>query len=122
QPRETSSGVPWREVYSPATLSITDGSLPGQFPFTRGIQASMYRGKLWTMRQYAGFGSAVDANARFKYLLSNGQTGLSVAFDLPTKMGRVWNPPRASGEVGKVGVAIATLRDMKKLLSGTPLV
>src|SRR5215468_10519469 len=95
--------------------------LPGQYPYTRGIQSSGYRGKLWTMRQYAGFGSAAETNQRFKYLLANGQTGLSVAFDLPTQMGMDSDHPLALGEVGKVGVAIDTLKDMETVLSDIPL-
>ena len=94
---------------------------PGEYPFTRGIQPTMYRGRHWTMRQYAGFGSAEDANARYHYLLKSGQTGLSVAFDLPTQMGRDADHPRARGEVGKVGVSIGSLRDMEVLLGGIPL-
>jgi methylmalonyl-CoA mutase, N-terminal domain len=94
---------------------------PGEYPFTRGIQPTMYRGRHWTMRQYAGFGSAEDANARYHYLLRSGQTGLSVAFDLPTQMGRDADHPRARGEVGKVGVSISSLRDMEVLLKGIPL-
>ncbi|HEY1416471.1 MAG TPA: methylmalonyl-CoA mutase family protein, partial [Myxococcaceae bacterium] len=94
---------------------------PGEAPFTRGIQPTMYRGRYWTMRQYAGFGSAEDANARYHYLLKSGQTGLSVAFDLPTQMGRDADHPRARGEVGKVGVSISSLRDMELLLKGIPL-
>jgi methylmalonyl-CoA mutase N-terminal domain/subunit len=94
---------------------------PGEAPFTRGIQPTMYRGRYWTMRQYAGFGSAEDANARYHYLLKSGQTGLSVAFDLPTQMGRDADHPRARGEVGKVGVSISSLRDMEVLLKGIPL-
>ncbi|HET9943872.1 MAG TPA: methylmalonyl-CoA mutase family protein [Terriglobia bacterium] len=95
--------------------------LPGQYPYTRGIQSSGYRGKLWTMRQYAGYGSAAETNQRFKYLLANGQTGLSVAFDLPTQMGMDSDHPLALGEVGRVGVAIDTLQDMETLLDGIPL-
>src|SRR4029077_2867167 len=95
--------------------------LPGEFPYTRGIQPTMYRGRLWTMRQYAGYGSAVETNARFKYLLANGQTGLSVAFDLPTQMGMDSDYPLAMGEVGKVGVAIDSLRDMETVFEGIPL-
>lgn len=95
--------------------------LPGEFPYTRGIQATMYRGRLWTMRQYAGFGSAAETNARFKYLLANGQTGLSVAFDLPTQLGLDSDHPLAAGEVGRVGVAIDTLRDMETVFEGIPL-
>ena len=94
---------------------------PGEFPFTRGIQPTMYRARHWTMRQYAGFGSAEDTNARYHYLLKSGQTGLSVAFDLPTQMGRDADHPRARGEVGKVGVSISSLRDMEVLLKGIPL-
>ncbi len=96
-------------------------TLPGEFPYTRGIQASGYRNRLWTMRQYAGYGSAEETNLRFKYLLENGQTGLSVAFDLPTQMGLDSNHPLALGEVGKVGVAIDTVQDMETLLAGIPL-
>ena len=94
---------------------------PGEFPFTRGIYPDMYRGKLWTMRQYAGFGTASETNARFKFLLEAGQTGLSCAFDLPTQMGFDSDHPRAEGEVGKVGVAISSLLDMRELLAGIPL-
>jgi methylmalonyl-CoA mutase, N-terminal domain len=94
---------------------------PGEYPFTRGIQPTMYRGRLWTMRQYAGFGSAEDANARYHYLLASGQTGLSVAFDLPTQMGRDADHPRARGEVGRVGVSICSVEDMEVLLRGLPL-
>lgn len=96
-------------------------SRPGEYPYTRGIQASGYRSKLWTMRQYAGYGSASETNHRFKYLLANGQTGLSVAFDLPTQMGMDSDHPLALGEVGKVGVAIDTLQDMEMLLGDIPL-
>ncbi len=94
---------------------------PGKFPFTRGVQASMYRGRLWTMRQYAGFGTAAETNSRFHHLLGAGQTGLSVAFDLPTQMGIDSDSPRALGEVGRVGVAIDTVEDMHVLLDGIPL-
>ncbi len=95
--------------------------MPGEFPFTRGVQPTMYRGRFWTMRQYAGFGSATDANERYHYLLKSGQTGLSVAFDLPTQMGHDADSPRAAGEVGKVGVSIGSVRDMEVLLKGLPL-
>ncbi|HSU87935.1 MAG TPA: methylmalonyl-CoA mutase family protein, partial [Terriglobia bacterium] len=98
-----------------------DIGLPGEFPYTRGIQPTMYRGRLWTMRQYAGFGSAAETNRRFKYLLANGQTGLSVAFDLPTQLGMDSDHPMAAGEVGKVGVPIDTLRDMETVFQGIPL-
>ena len=110
-----------REVSRHANLAAMSSSLPGQYPYTRGIQPSGYRGKLWTMRQYAGYGSPAETNERFKYLLANGQTGLSVAFDLPTQMGMDSDHPLALGEVGKVGVAIDTLKDMETLLSGIPL-
>ena len=95
--------------------------LPGQPPYTRGVHAGMYRSRLWTMRQYAGFGTAEESNQRYRYLLSQGQTGLSVAFDLPTQMGYDSDGPRAEGEVGRVGVAISTLDDMERLLDGIPL-
>src|SRR5207249_6836852 len=93
----------------------------GAFPFTRGVQKTMYRGKQWTMRQYAGFGTAAESNARYKYLLSQGQTGLSVAFDLPTQMGRDSDHELARGEVGRTGVAIGSLEDMETLFDGIPL-
>ena len=110
-----------KPVYGPDSAQTQDAGKPGEFPYTRGIQPTMYRGKLWTMRQYAGFGSAAETNKRFKYLLQNGQTGLSVAFDLPTQLGMDSDHPLASGEVGKVGVAIDTLRDMETVFSGIPL-
>src|SRR5712671_2972573 len=94
---------------------------PGEFPFTRGIQPTMYRGRLWTMRQYAGFGTAADSNTRFRYLLSRGVTGLSVAFDLPTQMGYDSDHPLAAGEVGRVGVAIDSIEDMTTLFGDIPL-
>src|SRR6185436_197917 len=97
------------------------GELPGQYPFTRGIHPDMYRGKLWTMRQYAGFGSAEASNRRYRFLLSQGITGLSVAFDLPTQMGMDSDHPLASGEVGRVGVAICSLADMERLFDGIRL-
>jgi methylmalonyl-CoA mutase N-terminal domain/subunit len=117
--RETDSGIEIQQVYTPRPN--TDVGQPGEFPYTRGIQPTMYRGRLWTMRQYAGFGSAKETNKRFKYLLENGQTGLSVAFDLPTQMGLDSDHALALGEVGKVGVAIDTLHDMETLLDGIPL-
>src|SRR5881392_1543988 len=95
--------------------------LPVEFPFTRGIQPTMYRGRLWTMRQYAGFGSAEESNARYRYLLAHGVNGLSVAFDLPTQMGYDSDHPLAAGEVGRVGVAIDSIEDMALLLDGIPL-
>src|SRR5690348_5296244 len=95
--------------------------LPGVYPFTRGIQPTMYRGRLWTMRQYAGFGTAAESNRRYHYLLSQGVSGLSVAFDLPTQMGYDSDHPLARGEVGRVGVAIDSLADMEELFAGIPL-
>jgi methylmalonyl-CoA mutase N-terminal domain/subunit len=110
-----------KPFYRPDSAKTNDISQPGEFPYTRGIQSTMYRGRLWTMRQYAGFGSAAETNSRFKYLLQNGQTGLSVAFDLPTQLGMDSDHPLAKGEVGKVGVAIDTLRDMETVFDGIPL-
>src|SRR5690348_4143081 len=98
-----------------------DLGYPGEFPFTRGIYPTMYRGRLWTMRQYAGFGSALESNRRYRYLMSQGQTGLSVAFDLPTQIGMDSDHPLALGEVGKVGVAIDSIEDMQTLFDGIPL-
>src|SRR6478752_6095799 len=95
--------------------------VPGEFPFTRGIHPTMYRGRLWTMRQFAGFGTAEDTNARYKFLLERGQTGLSVAFDFPTLMGYDSDHPRSEGEVGKCGVAVSSLADMETLFNGIPL-
>jgi methylmalonyl-CoA mutase N-terminal domain/subunit len=116
------SDLPVKEVYGEADRGPLDGiGFPGEFPFTRGVQPTMYRGRLWTMRQYAGFGSASETNQRFHFLLKNGQTGLSTAFDLPTQMGFDSDAPRAAGEVGRVGVAISTLDDMRVLLDGLPL-
>ena len=121
----TSSGIPVERVYTPVEVEGWDyaqqDGFPGDYPFTRGIQPTMYRGRFWTMRQYAGFGSAEDTNLRYKYLLEQGQTGLSVAFDLPTQMGYDSSHPLASGEVGKVGVAIDSLEDMERLFEGIPL-
>ncbi len=121
----TDSGIEIRPVYAAGDLGEWDpGSRlgdPGRFPFTRGIHAEMYRQRLWTMRQYAGFGTAEATNERFKFLLDHGQTGLSCAFDLPTQMGYDSDHPRAEGEVGKVGVAIDSLADMRVLLAGLPL-
>ena len=118
------SGIPVAPVYGSADVPTDlDAALgaPGQFPFTRGVQSTMYRGRLWTMRQYAGFGTAAETNHRFKLLLEAGQTGLSVAFDLPTQMGIDSDSPRALGEVGRVGVAIDTVEDMHLLLADLPL-
>ncbi len=121
KPPRTSSGIEVKDVYGPQDVAAIDRSLPGEFPFTRGIHASMYRGKLWTMRQYAGFGSARDTNARYHYLIKQGITGLSVAFDLPTQMGRDPDHGLSRGEVGRVGVSIASVDDMDVLLAGIPL-
>jgi methylmalonyl-CoA mutase, N-terminal domain len=122
--RETPSGIPVDIVYRPADAAIDydrDLGDPGAYPFPRGVQASMYRGRLWTMRQYAGFGTAEETNTRFRLLLERGQTGLSVAFDLPTQMGIDSDSPRALGEVGRAGVAIDTVEDMHALLADLPL-
>ena len=135
---ETSSGIPIERLYMPEdaapSATLADGmcpppsetylaelGFPGQYPFTRGVQPTMYRGRFWTMRQYAGFGTAVESNTRYKYLLAQGQTGLSVAFDLPTQIGYDADHPLALGEVGRVGVAISSLADMESLLDGIPL-
>src|SRR5262249_7646238 len=112
---------PMELFYRPDSPNTKDIGRPGEFPYTRGIQPTMYRGRLWTMRQYAGFGSAAETNKRFKYLLNHGQTGLSVAFDLPTQLGMDSDNPLAGGEVGKVGVAIDTLHDMENVFDGIPL-
>ena len=118
----TPSGIPVAPVYRPAPLDYEhELGDPGRYPFTRGVQPTMYRGRLWTMRQYAGFGTAQQTNERFRLLLEKGQTGLSVAFDLPTQMGIDSDSPRAHGEVGRVGVAIDTVEDMHLLLDGIPL-
>jgi methylmalonyl-CoA mutase, N-terminal domain len=119
-PSATSSGIPIEAHYD-SPPGGEGAPPPGEFPFTRGISADMYRGRLWTMRQYAGFGSARDSNLRYRYLLAQGQTGLSVAFDLPTQMGYDSDDPTARGEVGKVGVAIASIEDMRILTDGLPL-
>jgi methylmalonyl-CoA mutase N-terminal domain/subunit len=118
------SGIPVKTVYRPEDVTLDyerDLGDPGAFPYTRGVQPSMYRGRLWTMRQYAGFGGARSTNERFRLLLDAGQTGLSVAFDLPTQMGIDSDSPRALGEVGRAGVAIDTVEDMHALLDGIPL-
>ncbi|MBI4179344.1 methylmalonyl-CoA mutase [bacterium] len=117
---QTSSGIPVEPLYSPENPAAELG-FPGEFPYTRGILASLYRGKFWTMRQYAGFGTAAESNARYKYLLAQGQTGLSIAFDLPTQLGMDSDDELARGEVGKVGVAIDSIEDMDRLLDGIPL-
>ncbi|MDA1081292.1 MAG: methylmalonyl-CoA mutase family protein [Gemmatimonadetes bacterium] len=122
--RVSPSGIPIALVYRPGDAEVDydrDVGDPGEFPFTRGIQPTMYRGRLWTMRQYAGFGTAAETNRRFRHLLDAGQTGLSVAFDLPTQMGIDSDSPRALGEVGRVGVAIDTVDDLHTLLADIPL-
>src|ERR1700734_273664 len=113
---ETMSGVPVKPVYGP-----DDAELPGQFPYTRGPYASMYRSRLWTMRQFAGFGTAQDTNARFKELLRSGGNGLSTAFDMPTLLGRDSDDPLSKGEVGRAGVAVDTQADMEVLFNGIDL-
>jgi methylmalonyl-CoA mutase N-terminal domain/subunit len=123
--QETSSHISVHPLYTPADLEgwdyDRDLNFPGQFPYTRGVQATMYRGRLWTMRQYAGMGDAEESNRRYKYLLSQGTTGLSVAFDLPTQIGLDSDNPLAMGEVGKVGVAIDSIEDMMRLFDGINL-
>jgi len=121
---ETTSGIPVERLYTPAegAPDYADGlGYPGEPPYTRGIQPTMYRGRLWTMRQYAGYATAQESNQRYKYLLEQGQTGLSVAFDLPTQLGYDADHPLAEGEVGKVGVSISSLEDMETLFAGIPL-
>ncbi|HLX19417.1 MAG TPA: methylmalonyl-CoA mutase family protein [Gaiellaceae bacterium] len=118
--RETESGIPVKPVYTSADAPA-DRERPGEYPFTRGPYADMYRGKPWTIRQYAGFASAEESNARYRYLLERGQTGLSIAFDLPTQLGYDSDDARAAGEVGRTGVAIDSIADMEILLDGIPL-
>ncbi len=122
---ETTSHIPLEPTYTAEDLAGWDErerlGYPGEYPFTRGVQATMYRGRMWMMRQYAGYATAEESNARFRYLLERGQTGLSVAFDLPTQMGYDADHPIAEGEVGKVGVSISSLDDMEQLLAGLPL-
>jgi methylmalonyl-CoA mutase N-terminal domain/subunit len=121
----TSSEIPVARVYTPVDVAnldyLRDLGFPGEYPFTRGVYPTMYRARFWTMRQYAGFGTAEQTNKRFKYLLEHGQTGLSVAFDFPTQVGYDCDHPMATGEVGKVGVSASTLRDMEILFDGIPL-
>jgi methylmalonyl-CoA mutase, N-terminal domain len=122
--RSTISGLPVEPLYSPENVEIDyerDLGAPGEHPFTRGVYPSMYRGRLWTMRQFAGFGTAAETNERFRYLLEHGQTGLSTAFDMPTLMGYDSDHPRSLGEVGREGVAIDSLEDMETLFEGIPL-
>src|SRR4029453_18174460 len=120
----TPSGVPRQRVYTPEDVADTPYEaigLPGQYPFTRGPYPTMYRGRLWTMRQIAGYGTGADTNARFRYLIAQGQTGLSVDFDMPTLMGYDSDDPRALGEIGREGVAVDTLDDMAALFEGIDL-
>ncbi|MBE0610729.1 MAG: methylmalonyl-CoA mutase family protein [Dehalococcoidia bacterium] len=122
---ETTAGIEVKRVFSPADVDerayLEKDGLPGGYPFTRGVQPTMYRSRFWTMRQYAGFGTAEESNQRYRYLLKQGQTGLSVAFDLPTQIGYDSDDPMATGEVGKVGVAIDSIEDMLTLFDGIPL-
>src|SRR5438128_5506342 len=124
-PATTVSGVPIDALYTPENLADFDPEAelgyPGQFPFTRGVHATMYRSRLWTMRQFAGFGTPRQTNERFRFLLDKGQTGLSTAFDLPTLMGLDSDDPRCLGEVGRLGVAVDTLEDMRRLFEGIDL-
>ncbi len=115
---ETLSGIPVEPSYAGPTPPV---EAPGQFPYTRGIHETMYRGRLWTMRQFSGFGTPAQTNERYRYLLERGQTGLSVAFDLPTLMGLDADHPSSLGEVGKCGVAISSLEDMETLFADIPL-
>ena len=121
----THSNIPVKRIYTPLDIKdadyLRDLGFPGEYPFTRGVYATMYRGRFWTMRQYAGFGTAEQTNERFKYLLEHGQTGLSVAFDFPTQLGYDCDHPMAKGEVGKAGVSVSTLRDMEIIFDGIPL-
>src|SRR6188508_2756405 len=119
--RLTDSGIEVKAFYTAADVTGDSLEPPGTFPYTRGPYETMYRGRPWTIRQYAGFGSAEDTNARFRYLLERGQTGLSVAFDLPTQLGYDSDDPLAAGEVGRTGVAIDSLADMEVLLEAIPL-
>src|SRR5438445_2078485 len=119
--RETDSGIEIKPVYSADDVRADDLEAPGEFPFTRGPYPDMYRGRPWTIRQYAGFGSAEETNERFRYLLERGQTGLSVAFDRPAQLGYDSDDPRAVGEVGRTGVAIDSIADMELLFEGIPL-
>src|SRR6201988_5415677 len=123
--QETSSHVPVKPLYTASDLKGSDYEsevgYPGEYPFTRGVQATMYRGRLWTMRQYAGMGDAEESNKRYKYLLANGTMGRSVALDLPTQIGMSSDYALAAGEVGKVGVAIDSIEDMQGLFDGIEL-
>src|SRR2546425_8714397 len=120
-PFSTISGEPVKPLYTEGDLPVDPSAaigLPGEYPYTRGVYPSMYRGRLWTMRQFAGFGTATETNARFRYLLDHGQTGLSTAFDMPSLMGHDSDHPRSLGEVGREGVAVDTLDDLEMLVQG----
>jgi len=121
----TTGFLPVERLYTPLDMSdsdyVSDVGFPGQYPYTRGVHATMHRGRLWTMRMFAGFGTAEETNRRFKYLLAQGQTGLSVAFDMPTLYGYDTDAPEALGEFGKCGVAVSSLQDMQRLFDGIPL-
>ena len=122
--RSTISGIPYEPLYTPGSTPVdyeADLGDPGSFPYTRGVYETMYRGKPWTMRQFAGFGTAEDTNERFRFLLAHGQSGLSTAFDMPSLMGYDSDHARSLGEVGREGVAIDSLADMETLFSGIPL-
>jgi len=125
RPFTTISGVPIEPLYGPEQIAdlypARDLAEPGHFPYTRGIHETMYRGRLWTIRQFSGFATPEETNRRYRYLLEQGQTGLSVAFDLPTLMGYDADHPLSEGEVGKCGVAISSLEDMETLFHGIPL-
>src|SRR5512137_1015334 len=121
---QTPSGIPLPPILTPGDQDpdyLDQLGFPGEFPFTRGVQPTMYRGRFWTMRQYAGYANAEESNRRYRYLLGQGQTGLSVAFDLPTQIGYDADDPIARGEVGKVGVSISSLEDMQTLFNQIPL-
>jgi len=122
---ENPSGIPLKMLYTPKDVSHQlfgiDLNFPGQFPFTRGIYPTMYRGRLWTMRMFSGYGTPEETNGRLKYLLKEGETGLSIAFDMPTLYGVDADSPRAEGEVGKCGVSVSSLRDMEVIFDGIPL-
>src|SRR5579885_2890776 len=125
QPPTTVSGVPIEPLYTPESLNgfdpDADLGYPGQYPFARGVHATMYRSRLWTMRQFAGFGTPRQTNERFRFLLEKGQTGLSTAFDLPTLMGLDSDAPQSLGEIGRLGVAVDTIEDVRQLFDGIDL-
>ncbi|HEY7507257.1 MAG TPA: methylmalonyl-CoA mutase family protein, partial [Nitrososphaera sp.] len=120
---KTDSSIPVKRVYAKKDLAKHDSrdDQPGKYPYTRGLYPNMYRERVWTMRQYSGFGSAEETNKRFKFLLDHGQTGLSLAFDLPTQTGRDSDDPQSEGEVGRTGVAISSIKDMMTCFEGIPL-